>query len=62
MSIFTTYKQNEYYLTDIIELLITHEKMKIETYELKNNETYQALGVNTEEELHSLLEQFKIIL
>ena len=62
MSIFTIYKQNEYYLTDIIELLITHEKMKIETYELKNNETHQALGVNTEEELHSLLEQFKIIL
>lgn len=49
-------KQNEYYLTDIIELLIIHEKMKIETYELKNNETYQALGVNTEEELQSLLE------
>jgi len=44
MSIFTIYKQNEYYLTDIIELLITHEKMKIETYELKNNETHQALG------------------
>ena len=54
-------KQNEYYLTDIIEILIKHEKINIEMYELENSETYQASGVNTKEELDSLLEIWRSI-
>jgi bifunctional N-acetylglucosamine-1-phosphate-uridyltransferase/glucosamine-1-phosphate-acetyltransferase GlmU-like protein len=54
-------KQNEYYLTDMIEIIIKHEQKVIDMYELPKNETYQTCGVNTLDELNSLLEVWKSI-
>ena len=43
--------QNEYYLTDIIEIIKVNEKTDIEMYEIKKEKQYELLGVNTKEQL-----------
>tara|TARA_Y100000991_G_C21931776_1_gene331183 strand:- start:428 stop:1177 length:750 start_codon:yes stop_codon:yes gene_type:complete len=50
--------QNEYYLTDIIEIIKTNEKIDIDMFEISKNKQYELTGVNTPEqliELHELL-------
>ena len=43
--------QNEYYLTDIIEIIKVNEKINIDMYEIKKEQQYELLGVNTKEQL-----------
>ena len=46
--------QNEYYLTDIIEIIKTQEKLDIEMYEINKETQYNIMGVNTPEQLKEL--------
>jgi len=46
-------KQEEYYLTDIIELLVKDNK-NIETYKINKNENKLIMGINSKEELLNL--------
>ena len=46
--------QNEYYLTDIIEIIKTQEKHDIEMYEIDKETQYNIMGVNTLEQLKEL--------
>lgn len=46
-------KQEEYYLTDIIELLVNDNK-EVETYILNNNQNKLIMGVNSREDLINL--------
>ena len=46
-------QQKEYYLTDIIKIIIS-EKHIIDTYCINENLKYQIMGVNTQDELHNL--------
>ena len=50
--------QKEYYLTDILEILINNN-YKIETYLLKENDNKYIMGVNNQEEL-KLLEEINL--
>lgn len=44
-------KQNEYYLTDILEIIKNKEKININLFLLEKNKNYEILGVNTKEQL-----------
>lgn len=44
--------QNEYYLTDLIEIIKNKENLNIEYHIFKNN--YETMGVNTQEQLKEL--------
>lgn len=47
-----TNAQQEYYITDMIEILIKHEtNIKIDTYRVPDKDTYQFMGINTQEQL-----------
>ena len=46
--------QNEYYLTDVVELIKDNEKIDIGLYELPKEEQYQLVGVNTKKQLEEL--------
>ena len=46
--------QNEYYLTDIIELIKTHENITIDTYIVPTEKQYQVEGINSKEEMERL--------
>uniref|UniRef100_A0A6C0AX65 UDP-N-acetylglucosamine diphosphorylase n=1 Tax=viral metagenome TaxID=1070528 RepID=A0A6C0AX65_9ZZZZ len=46
--------QNEYYLTDIIELIKTHENIIIETYIVSTMQQYQVEGINSKEDMERL--------
>lgn len=46
-------KSSEYYLTDIISLMITHS-IQIETFELKKSSQYEIKNVNTKKDLEQL--------
>jgi len=46
--------QNEYYLTDLIEIITTMENFDVETLEISCDENYKVLGVNTLEQLHDI--------
>ena len=46
-------KQNEYYLTDIIELMINDNKI-IDTYKIDSNQNKLIMGINSKEELSNL--------
>lgn len=50
--------QKEYYLTDIIEILINNE-MEIKTYLINRDDTYMIQGVNTKKELEELEKNFE---
>lgn len=47
-------KQNEYYLTDIFELIRCHSGIPICVTELPIEDKYQLMGVNTEEQLRDI--------
>jgi UDP-N-acetylglucosamine diphosphorylase/glucosamine-1-phosphate N-acetyltransferase len=46
--------QNEYYLTDIIEIIKTQEKLDIEMYEIRKESQHEIMGVNTPQQLKEL--------
>ena len=46
--------QNEYYLTDIVKIIKTHEKISIKTHLISEEENKYISGVNTPEELAAL--------
>lgn len=47
-----TNAQQEYYITDMIEILIKHEKdIEIDVYHVSDKDTYQFMGINTQEQL-----------
>jgi len=46
--------QNEYYLTDIIEIIKRRKMVNIEEYSVSSNNHYEILGVNTKEQLINL--------
>lgn len=50
--------QQEYYLTDIIEIIKQNEKIQIDTYIIPKEMQYMVEGVNTEEELTFLEQKF----
>ena len=47
-------KQNEYYLTDVIELISVNEHTDIDMYIIDKNKQYEIIGVNTKEQLDNL--------
>lgn len=51
--------QNEYYLTDIIELIKNGEQIKIDLYNIREDRQIEIMGVNTIEQLTALEEQFR---
>lgn len=46
--------QNEYYLTDIIEIIKKNENIMIDMYDIPKNRQIEILGVNTREQLNEL--------
>ena len=51
--------QNEFYLTDIIELIKNGEQINIDLYDMPENKQIQIMGVNTIEQLTALEEQLR---
>jgi UDP-N-acetylglucosamine diphosphorylase/glucosamine-1-phosphate N-acetyltransferase len=47
-------KQNEYYLTDIIELIQKGEKIVVDIHSVPKEKQYEIMGVNTVEQLNEL--------
>lgn len=43
--------QNEYYLTDLVEIITKRENLDIEIFKVDKNNNYKVLGVNTIEQL-----------
>jgi UDP-N-acetylglucosamine diphosphorylase/glucosamine-1-phosphate N-acetyltransferase len=54
--------QKEYYLTDIIKIMRQYSDINIETYQIEEELKYQIMGVNTQEELKNLEEEYNLIL
>ena len=46
--------QNEYYLTELVEIISKREQMDIDILNINNNENYKVLGVNTIEQLENI--------
>lgn len=46
--------QSEYYLTDIIEIIINNEDIIIDMYNIPKNKQLEIIGVNTKEQLDDL--------
>ena len=46
--------QNEYYLTDIVEIITKNENIKMEFLEIDKNNNYKVFGVNNQEQLKIL--------
>jgi UDP-N-acetylglucosamine diphosphorylase/glucosamine-1-phosphate N-acetyltransferase len=46
--------QNEYYLTDIIEIIKREEGLAVGTYEMPQEDQYETIGINTLEQLKEL--------
>ncbi len=49
--------QNEYYLTDIIEIIKNNEKINIELFEIPFNKQIEIMGVNTPQQLMEINEK-----
>jgi UDP-N-acetylglucosamine diphosphorylase/glucosamine-1-phosphate N-acetyltransferase len=47
-------KQNEYYLTDILEIIKNNENSKINLMLLEKNRNYEVLGINNKQQLEEL--------
>ena len=47
-------KQNEYYLTDIIEMIQQGEKIVVDIHSVPKEKQYEIMGVNTVEQLNDL--------
>lgn len=56
-----TNKSNEYYLTDLIEIIKTYENENIHTLEVKKERQYEIMGVNTPEQLKELEFIYKVL-
>lgn len=56
-----TNKSNEYYLTDLIEIIKTYENENINILGLKKERQYEILGVNTPEQLKELEFVYKVL-
>ena len=54
--------QKEYYLTDIIKIMKQYSDINIETYQVEEELKYQIMGVNTQEELKNLEEEYNLII
>ena len=54
-------KSNEYYLTDLLEIIKHHENERIQTLELKREKQYEIMGVNTPEQLEELETVYKVL-
>ena len=52
--------QKEYYLTDIIKIIKNNCDINIETYLVEEHLKYQIMGVNTQEELKNLENEYKL--
>lgn len=46
--------QNEYYLTDIIEIIKTNENIKVDMFNIPKNKHHEIMGINTKEQLLEL--------
>lgn len=46
--------QNEYYLTDIIEIIKIRENINIDLYNIPNEKHYEIIGINTKKQLMEL--------
>jgi bifunctional N-acetylglucosamine-1-phosphate-uridyltransferase/glucosamine-1-phosphate-acetyltransferase GlmU-like protein len=46
--------QNEYYLTDIFDVINRHEDLEYHVYQIPEEQKYQMMGVNTPEELQNV--------
>jgi UDP-N-acetylglucosamine diphosphorylase/glucosamine-1-phosphate N-acetyltransferase len=51
--------QQEYYLTDIFEIILQHEKLKIGLIQLPKERSLELIGVNTKEQLEELENKLK---
>jgi UDP-N-acetylglucosamine diphosphorylase/glucosamine-1-phosphate N-acetyltransferase len=47
-------RQNEYYLTDIVKVILEHEDLDIHLFKVNKENQYQLMGVNTPEELKNI--------
>ena len=47
-------RQNEYYLTDIVKVILEHEDLDIHLFKVSKENQYQLMGVNTPEELKNV--------
>ena len=54
-------KSNEYYLTDLLEIIKNNEDETIQTLELKREKQYEIMGVNTPEQLQELEKVYKVL-
>jgi UDP-N-acetylglucosamine diphosphorylase/glucosamine-1-phosphate N-acetyltransferase len=54
-------KSNEYYLTDLLEIIKNDENERIQTLELKREKQYEIMGVNTPEQLQELEKVYKVL-
>jgi bifunctional UDP-N-acetylglucosamine pyrophosphorylase/glucosamine-1-phosphate N-acetyltransferase len=54
-----TNKQGEYYLTDIVEIIKTHENVDVGMLQIDEKHVYEILGVNTIQQLRELEEIMK---
>lgn len=52
---------NEYYLTDLLEIIKNNENVTIETLELKKEKQHEIMGVNTPEQLQELEKVYKVL-
>ena len=48
--------QQEYYLTDIVEIMKTHENIQVDIYDMPVENQIELTGVNTKEQLEELNE------
>ena len=46
--------QNEYYLTDIIEIIKTNERIKVDMFNIPKDKHHEIMGINTKEQLLNL--------
>ena len=51
--------QQEYYLTDIFEIILQNENMEIGLVELPKERSLELIGVNTKEQLEELERKLK---
>lgn len=54
-------KSNEYYLTDLLEIIKEQENETIQTFELKREKHHEIMGVNTPEQLEELEKVYKVL-
>jgi bifunctional UDP-N-acetylglucosamine pyrophosphorylase / glucosamine-1-phosphate N-acetyltransferase len=53
--------QQEYYITDVIKLIKDNEKVDIDLYKIPKENDYEVMGVNTPEEMETLIARYEIL-